>query len=475
MTTDPISFYDFVRACWTLVEPAPFVDNWHIGAICEHLEAVSRGELQRLVINVPPRHSKSLLVSVFWPVWQWTGRPETRFLYASYALNLAMRDAVRSRHLLHSKYFTQNWGHLFRLSSDQNTKSRYENSCGGARLSTSVGSMVTGEGGDIIVVDDPHNTREALSKAKREAVVTWWDHAMRSRLNNPQTGCIVGIMQRVHEEDWSAHVLKDNRFEHLYLPMEFEKSRVCHTSIGFKDPRRREGELLNPKRFDRKWCKREKEILGSYVWAGQYQQRPAPLGGGLVKLKWFRRYAGLPPADQVLRVSQFWDTAQKADELLNAPWVCGTWLVTREGYYLAEVFRDWLDYPAGRRMVYMLAQKWNPNEIVIENKSTGQSLLQELEGLPAIPCEPEGDKVMRLACETAAIEAGLVYLPDSEKVKAPWLFDFESEISSFPKSQYKDQADMLSMALKFFRNNRNLDKIEIRARDSMVARLSPRW
>lgn len=465
-----ISLYEFVKACWPLAEAAPFVDNWHIGAICEHLEAVSRGELKRLVINVPPRHSKSLLVSVFWPVWQWVVRPETRYLYASYALSLAVRDAVRSRHLLHTRYFQENWGHVFKLLTDQNTKSRYENDRGGARLSTSVGSMVTGEGGDIIVIDDPHNTREALSKTKREGVVTWWDHAMRSRLNDPATGCIVGIMQRVHEEDWSAHVLKDDGFEHLYLPMEFEKSRACATSIGFKDPRRREGELLNPKRFDRKWCKREKAILGSYVWAGQYQQRPAPLGGGLVKLGWFRRYAALPKGAEVLRVSQFWDTAQKADELLNAPWVCGTWVSTYEGYYLADVYRDWLDYPAGRHMVYALAQKWNPNEIVIENKSTGQSLLQELAGLPAVPCEPEGDKVMRLACETAAIEAGLVYLPDAAKVKAPWLFDFESEIASFPKSQYKDQADMLSMALKFFRNNRNLGKIEIKAGDSLAFR-----
>lgn len=454
-----------------MAEAAPFVDNWHIGAICEHLEAVSEGELRRLVINVPPRHSKSLLVSVFWPVWQWIVRPETRYLYASYALSLAIRDAVRSRHLLHTRYFQDNWGRAFKLLADQNTKSRYENDRGGARLSTSVGSMVTGEGGDIIVVDDPHNTREALSKTKRESVVIWWDHAMRSRLNNPSTGSIVGIMQRVHEEDWSAHVLKDNGFEHLYLPMEFEKNRACTTSIGFRDPRRREGELLNHQRFDRKWCKREKAIVGSYVWAGQYQQHPAPLGGGLVKLSWFRRYGTLPKGASVLRVSQFWDTAQKADELLNAPWVCGTWLSTCDGYYLAEVFRDWLDYPAGRHMVYALAQKWNPNEIVIENKSTGQSLLQELEGLPAIPCEPEGDKVMRLACETAAIEAGLVYLPDVAKVKAPWLFDFESEISAFPKSQFKDQADMLSMALKFFRTNRNIGKIEIKAGDSLMQRL----
>jgi predicted phage terminase large subunit-like protein len=288
------------------------------------------------------------------------------------------------------------------------------------------------------------------SEANRIAVAEAYDQELSTRLNDPEKSAVVLIMQRLHENDLPGHVLRKepSRWVHLRLPMEYETDDPCTTILGFRDPRTKEGELLQPDRFGAEWLAAQKKLLGTYGVAGQLQQRPAPMEGGIIKLSWFRRYRELPSRDQWKRVVQFWDTAQKADELLNCPWVCGTWVETNDGrYYLKHLHRQWMDYPTGKRMVVSLAQREQPNAVVIEEASTGASLLQELRGrkeLKLLPFTPEKDKVTRLAVESPAIEAGKVWLPE----EAPWLPDFETEIASFPASATKDQADMLSMALR---------------------------
>ena len=446
------SLHTFIEHAWPVVEPGRnFVGNWHIDSICRHLEAVTRGEILRLVINVPPRSSKSTVVSVMWPVWVWLQDPSRRFISGSHNVSLATRDNMKSRRLINSPWFQRGWADRFQFAGDQNQKIKYENNKTGARVCFGMGSGVTGEGGDILIIDDPHNAKSAMfSTIERQGAIDMFDQELSTRLNNPDKSAIVIIMQRLHDDDLAGHVLKTGQYEHLCLPMEYEPARRCITCLGEQDPRTVDGELLCSERFPPAWVEEQKRVLGTYGTSGQLQQSPVPAGGGIIKLDWFKQYHVLPDRKYRVEVIQCWDTAQKANELLNCPWVCGTWVRTHDAYYLADVYREWMEYPQGKRMVKSLADKWEPNAIVIEDKSTGSSLLQEGDyfgTLPMVPFEPEGDKITRLSVESPTIEAGNVFLPES----APWLPDFLLEIGTFPLSATMDQADMLSMALRYFR------------------------
>src|SRR5271155_3700297 len=293
------SLREFVHQAWHVVEPAtPFVPGWHIDAIVDHLEAVTRGQLRNLLINVPPRHMKSLLVSVFWPAWEWIKHPERRWLYSSYAASLSIRDSVKCRRLIESPWYRSRWGHVFSLTGDQNAKMRFDNNRSGYRLSTSVGGSVTGEGGDRIVCDDPHKVDEVHSDTVRKAALDWWDVAMSTRVNDPKTSAKVVVMQRCHQQDLSGHLLEQGGWDHLCLPAEYE-GPVRLTSIGFVDPRTERGELLWKERFGPREIADLKRSLGSYAAAGQLQQRPSPAEGGLLKRHWFRFWqppgANFPP------------------------------------------------------------------------------------------------------------------------------------------------------------------------------------
>ena len=207
------SLIEFMRQAWDIIEPGTtYVDGWHLHAICDHLQAVSEGKIRNLIINMPPRHCKSILVAVMWPVWTWIRHPEFRWLYASYSGNLSMRDSLKCRRLIQSAWFQERWGEKFGLIGDQNTKTFYENDKYGYRFATSVGGTTTGMGGSAIVVDDPHSAMEAQSDVIREGVLEWWDQAMSTRLNNPKTGAKVIVMQRLHERDLTGHLLKQGGY-----------------------------------------------------------------------------------------------------------------------------------------------------------------------------------------------------------------------------------------------------------------------
>lgn len=438
------SLKQFIHYFWPYIDPAKYVDNWHIDAICEHLQAVASGEIKRLIINVPPRHMKSILVSVAYPVWKWLHDPSHRFLTGSYGLSLSTRLAVASRRVVESPLYqnmikTDGWN----IRSDQNQKQYYETTKGGYRLVTSVGGSLTGEGGDTLILDDPHNVeKQVLSKTDRESSCQWYDSAFSTRLNDPEKSSIIIIMQRLHEKDICGHVSGIEHWEKLILPAEYEgkKKPIC---TGWEDPRTQQKELLWPARVTAEVLEGAKKRLGAYGYAGQYQQRPAPLEGSMIDLAWFKRYQ-FAPAD-IVGIFQFWDTAQKDNEINNDPWVCGTWAMTYDGFYLLDVFRNWMTYPEGKKKVVELAEKYNPTAIMIEDKSTGSSLLQEIKGYPLVAYQPEGDKIARMAAQSAVIEGGKVHIPDD----APWMLDFTDEVSAFPKSDHDDQVDMLSMSLKY--------------------------
>jgi hypothetical protein len=305
------SLYEFLRNAWKTIDPSPFTDSWAIEAIAEHLQAVTDGDIRRLIINVPPRCGKSTITSCCWPAWVWaqeqispTSGPGVKFLTASYAQQLSIRDSVKCRRLIESPWYRSLWGSRFALTSDQNTKSRFDNSKGGTRLSTSVGSALTGEGGACILVDDPNAAAEAFSEATIETTIDWWDNALSTRLDDPKTGAFVVIQQRLAENDLTGHILEKQSgdWTHLCLPMEFEKSRSFVTTIGWQDPREEEGELLWPERFGPAEIKSLASALGPWASAGQLQQRPEPKGGGIIKRDWWELWPheAYPPMDYVI-------------------------------------------------------------------------------------------------------------------------------------------------------------------------------
>lgn len=463
------SLKEFVRQAWHVIEPATgFVPGWHIDAIVEHLEAVTKGQIRNLLINVPPRHMKSLLVSVLWPAWEWIRHPERRWLYSSYAANLSVRDSIKCRRLIESPWYRKGWSQVFSLTTDQNTKGRFENDRSGYRLSLSVGGAVTGEGGDRVICDDPHKVDEAESDTVRKATLDWWDTTMSTRLNDPRTSAKVVVMQRCHQRDLSGHLLAQGGWEHLCLPAEYEGDRR-RTSIGFQDPRGQVGELLWPERFGREEIDSLKRSLGSYGTAGQLQQRPSPIGGGIFKRHWFRywqpRGANLPPieirlVDGTAKLIPAIELPHRSDEQLQS-WDCAfkdletsdfvvgqAWARLGSAYLLLEQVRERMDCPATVRAVRELSRRF-PQAMakLIEDKANGSAVIQmlgqEIPGL--LPVNPSGGKVARAQAVSPLIEAGNIYLPHPQY--APWVSDFIEECVPFPNGAYDDQVDAMTQAL----------------------------
>lgn len=459
------SLAEFLSQHWRYIDPHPYVHGWHIDAICEHMQYVVNGEIQRILINIPPRHMKSIGISVGLPAWAWIDHPELQFLYSSYASSLSIRDGIKCRRVIDSALYQERWGNKFTLTSDQNTKIRFDNDKGGYRICTSVDGMTTGEGGDVVVIDDANNVKDGESDTVRTATNQWFDEVMQTRLNNPQTGAIVVIQQRTHAKDLSGHILNKygKDYYHLLLPAEYEKAVKCRAFGGWVDPRKEEGELLWPERFRKQEIDKLKIALGTYAAAGQLQQRPAPRDGGLIPLDKFKRYGVAPAKESILRLSLVLDTASKENEL-NDYSVCETWAETSCGYYLLSVWRKKVAFPELLRTVKSLCELWCPHEVIIEDKASGIALIQCLrdpkEGvkIPVIAVDPGSfSKVVRMENEATAIEAGLVYLPES----ASWLPDFEDECVQFPVGEHDDQVDPMSMYLKRVRERKQRGAIVV--------------
>lgn len=304
-------FAFFAKRAWHTIEPMTrYIHGPHIEAIVDHLDAclprvsydpilqpdgkwthvkrVEAGHIRKLLINMPPRHMKSTLVSVLWPAYVWTTRPEFRWLFTSYSLALSIRDTLKMRAVVMSPWYQSLWAPKFRLLPDQNEKSKFFNTAFGYRISGSVESGVTGEGGDGVIVDDPHNVRDADSAKVRETTENWWFESMTTRLNNPDTGFHVAVFQRVHEKD-IAEKCKERGYVHLNLPARFDSARRCSTMLGWTDWRMEDGELLWPDRFNQKTMLALEKDLGDYGTASQLQQDPKPRGGAFIKRDWFGR------------------------------------------------------------------------------------------------------------------------------------------------------------------------------------------
>lgn len=491
-----LKFRDFIRFAWPHIEPNPFVPGWHIDAIADHMQAVSDGDIKRLLINVPPRTSKSTITSVMWPCWTWAQDTNpnkrlvgaaVRFVFASYAQSLGVSLSIASRRLLESEWYKMNYmGKRFFLAGDQNNKLQYDTSLGGSRLVASTDGGVTGRGGDIFAIDDPHSTQEAESDIEREGVLRWWRQTVQSRLNDPKSGAFVIIMQRLHEADLSGYILDTSEADwvHLMLPMMHEKGRHCvtvklpHTGKEkpWEDPRTEEGELLAPLRFDQKYVDLQAREVGPYVFAGQYQQRPAPAGGEIFKLDWWHtwEFPKYPVFD--LMIASL-DTAytEKQENDYSALTIWGTFS-DRNGLPQLMLVYAWKE----RLQVNDLVQKvgktcrrpmYPVDRVLIESKANGISVAQELvrlfgtEDFAVDLIDPKGDKTARalsvqplFAPSTRTIKLpdgthksftteGIVWTPDKA-----WADMVKNEAASFPKGRHDDLVDSMVQGLKWLRS-----------------------
>ena len=310
----------FMGQAWPVLEPeTQFLPNWHIDLICEYLEAVTAGEITRLVINLPPRYMKSLLVSVLWPIWEWLRAPQTRWLFASYSDSLSTKHSLDRRMVLQSPWYRDRWGDRFQLTSDQNEKTEYRNDRRGVMTATSVGGSATGKGGNRIVVDDPHNPVQAESDRQRQQALDFFLMTLSTRLDDKRKGAIVVIMQRLHTRDLTS-VCLDHGYTSLILPAEAEDPTTVTFPRSGRTIIRGVGDLLWPEREGQEDLARQKVALGSYAYAGQYQQRPSPRGGGLFKRSWWKYYDELPRDMQEHAQSWIWPSRAGASTTSSSAW-----------------------------------------------------------------------------------------------------------------------------------------------------------
>ena len=452
------TFMLFIERCFCELNPTTaFKHNWHLEMLSSALEACRRKEETRLIINQPPRSLKSHCVSVAFVAFMLGHDPSSKIICVSYSQELSNKHAMDCRTIMNAAWYRDLFPNT-RLSSERQALQEFVTTKQGFRLSTSVGGVLTGRGADYLIIDDPLKPEEALSDTQRKAVNDWFDHTLYSRLNDKRNGCIVLTMQRLHEDDLVGHVLGLEPWKVIRFPAiaEEDESHVIKTPYGTRLFRRRAGEALHPEREPLEILNQIREALGEYNFAGQYQQSPAPLGGGLVKAEWFKTYAATDMPEKFEMILQSWDTANKASELSDYS-VCTTWGVKEKHIYLLHVFRKRLDYPDLKRAVREQAEAFGPQTILIEDKASGTQLIQELvaEGMHAIQkYEPSMNKIIRMNTVTSTIECGFVHLPD----KAGWLAEYLHELAIFPNGKNDDQADSTSQALDWFKQRYVISK-----------------
>jgi predicted phage terminase large subunit-like protein len=448
-----LSLAEFIRQAWHIVEPnTPLVWNWHIDGLCLHLEAVTRGEIKKLLINIPPGTMKSLIVSVFWPAWEWTQKPGLQYLAGSYGDAVSIRDNIKMRDLVSSTWYQERW--LIEFKQEQNQKVRFDNTEGGWRIATSVEGRGTGEHPDRIIVDDPHKASESQTEVDRLKVKTWLDQTLATRGISKDVAIVI-VMQRLHEEDASGHILSrgdKDEWVHICLPMRYEVGRMKETPIGWSDPRTKPGELLWPALFPEAVVHTLEMVLGSYGTAGQLQQRPSPEGGDIFKEENWRYVNALPAG------IKFWVRSwDKAGTQNAGKWTVGV-LIGKEfvsptlaRYYVADVKRARLSAGPRNRLILETSHqdratyRSGPYRIRIEQepgsggKESAEISVGELAGFDVVakPASGEGDKVARARPLAAQQEVGNVYL-----LRADWNKAFVEEFNRFgPGAAVTDQVD----------------------------------
>lgn len=440
------SLATFIRRAWKVLEPGqPYVHGWHVDAMAEHLEAVTSGQITRLLINIPPGTMKSLMTGVLWPSWEWgpKGMPSTRFIGASHESTLATRDNLRMRRLVTSEWYQRLWP--LALTGDQNEKTYFENEKTGWRQSCAVKSM-TGRRGDRVSWDDPHSVEDSHSKAALGEAERVFNETLPTRLNNPDRSAIVVCMQRLHEADISGIILaRELGYEHLCLPMEWEAPRKA-TSIGFTDPRSQVGELLFPERFPREVVERDKKVMGPYAVAGQLQQRPAPPQGEEFQPDMIGTVDAIPAG--VVQWCRGWDLG--ATEGAGDPTAGVRIGKLKDGrYVVADVRRAQLGTHRRDALIKATAdgdgmgivKQSLPQDPGQAGKSQAAAFVALLAGHLVHTSPETGDKIVRARPFASQVNGGNVVM-----LRAPWNREFVEELRTFPNGLHDDQVDAASRA-----------------------------
>ena len=454
----------FVEHAWPILEPATeYRHNWHIDVLCAHLEAISRGELQDLLVNIPPGFMKSLSVSVFWPAWEWTWLPWTRWLFTSYDQQLAVRDALKTRRLIESEWYQQRWGKVFRLTTDQNTKTYYENSRTGLRIASSVNGLATGAHCHRRVGDDLHKVREAESDLERENVLTTWKETITSRgIPTSPLNARVMVMQRVHELDVAADWLeREPHVHHICLPNEYERSSTDQSGcdVAPHDIRSQDGELLWPAMVDEAETVRLKTTkLGPYAYAGQFQQSPTPRAGMVIDPGWIVDAANVrtDTCDLVMA----WDLNYSSRDASD--WTVGmVAAVDRDPelqrIHILDVVRAHLADEQHDLVIADQIRLWKPLLVGIERRAYEQQgatqdlirrvmlrLEQAHVATTIEPVEADTDKLSRAMIIPGRAKAGLI----SANKRAAWWSDLSRELSVFPRGRHDDAVDCLAYVVR---------------------------
>jgi phage terminase large subunit-like protein len=479
------SLSEFVKAAWHVLEPSTaYVSNWHIEAICQHLEAVTNGVITRLLINIPPGSMKSLLVSSFWPAWEWGPRSmmATRYLTTSFAEIAVGRDCRRMRDLILSDWYQKHWPDVEMRRVGEFS---FENTMTGTRDGVPFGSL-TSKRGDRLIIDDPHSVFRAESKAERQDAVRKFREGGINRLNDQARSAIVVVMQRLHSGDIAGEIMDVGMgYVCLVLPMEYESGRHCTTELGFSDPRTKEGELLCPKRWSADVVEDLKRDMGPVGYAAQYQQRPVPRGGGIlpyngweywhkaVALIYGRNENQFPDLEFILGVV---DTAfqEKQESDYSAMVILGTWtnLYGQPQVMVVRCWRKRLKFHDLVDEVIKSAAKWRCDRVLVENKASGISVFQEIvrltrdEAFSIQLIDPKAeDKEARANSvshflgeerDDGTRRPGMVWAPcvtqaDGATWPRDWAEMLMAEASEFPKGKHDDLVDCFVHGLRFLR------------------------
>jgi predicted phage terminase large subunit-like protein len=422
-----------------------YLHNWHIDAIVFQLMEVYQGRSRRLILTQPPRSLKSICSSVGFVAW-WLGHdPSIRIACVSYSQDLAATFARQFRSVVTSAWYKAIFPRM-RLAKD--TEMECVTTRGGGRTAISVGGSLTGRGADVIIIDDPMKADDAHSETTRRSVNEWYSRTLVSRLDDKEHGAIILVMQRLHEDDLAGMLLQEGFWRHLDLPAIAEEDQQIPIGIGgvYK---RKKGEALHAIRESLEVLANLKKEMGSLTFSAQYQQRPIPLDGNLIRRSWIKWYESLP-VERGANMVQSWDVASTTGKTSDYS-VCTTWLKLRRTYYLADLWRGRLEFPDLRRKVIELAHMHKPTHLLIEEVGLGIPLVQDLRvtderGVPVpISIKPDADKIVRMEAQAARFEAGQVCLPK----EAPWLDTLLHELMAFPNSRHDDQIDSISQFLNW--------------------------
>ncbi len=457
-------FYSYLQKVFYEVEGGKkFKPNWHIGYICYKLEQVRLGSIRNLIINVPPRSLKSIIVNVAFSTWILGHYPNEGVISASYGADLSDVFARKSKIVMESSWYKQ----LFpksAISKSRSASTDFSTISRGCRLSTSVEGATTGRGCNYMIIDDPLKPSDAGSDVKRNKVNDWFHNTMLSRLDDQNKGAIVIIMQRVHEDDLTGHLLEtSDSWEHINMPLIATEDETWE--YGDLVYERKKGELLHTGNITKERALELQKELGSRAWSSQYQQDPCPIGGGVVQEEWLQYYQENRVRGQAKEVVISWDTASKTGEN-NAYSACSVMVTTNlNKVYMLESLKVKLEMPKLIDKVVEVYEKYaymgggyNRTKLLIEDKSSGTPLIQTLEQgkdkrgrkFPVVAIKPEGDKVSRLDGASILIENGVILFPQD---KNNWWKDFKDELLKFPASKFNDQVDAFSQAANYILNN----------------------